>query len=617
MSAVSRSDSDVAEIDTLGIRDADFDCTEYDASTDSDQSQGQIDVSAGLQSELDTNTADVPHPPASTRLRTSTSRQPPPKDDSILTYDEEILLLRSAKIIKKLKGCTEQCKDVITIIRFCIQLQPDLEYNAKEICHTTKDCNTSLKALLVTIEPLHNNKKAAEIIVADLDILLHGLQASMNIFQTEFDLFDITPRSPGSREMMWKHTLDKFEKDYYCSMLENLDLVQRFGKEVTANFKIGVFKSPESTLLKKRLAQASGYKDLPISPTLETISDELKFSANLRPSVLQSPSRYVQSPSRSSWRGSPISQPIRVLGHRSKAIEMDADQPTTAEDPHATSNITYRPQNGNDSSGDDSDSSDRTLTSPISKVTGEVSWLWIFQADVLPGYFATPWKSLISSATCTGAISVFLKSTEEFTSESNLRYVASHAYCTEWLLLGKTTYPSYAHDADGGVVVAGAYESVIFDAFKSATAPLEILGSYEFQVDRNYYARTQTVLDSTAELMGLDSWLSICGRVPEIAKGPSRLLQSLPTLIQQIMMDFDLEFSSVDRTSRDGASRIIKTIAGSLLQYLNEQGLSKAEQLFALVALLRTAKMGLCIARGMDTAKLHDVLVHDVQVYLA
>jgi hypothetical protein len=83
------------------------------------------------------------------------------------------------------------------------------------------------------------------------------------------------------------------------------------------------------------------------------------------------------------------------------------------------------------------------------------------------------------------------------------------------------------------------------------------------------------------------------------------------------MKNFVLEFSNLDRTSNNGGLQMIQTIAQALLQTLIEENLSEAERLFANVALLRTAKVGLCVVRGPDTAKLRDVLKHDIQVYLA
>ncbi|KAI4116893.1 MAG: hypothetical protein LQ338_007642 [Usnochroma carphineum] len=546
----SGDEVDDSRADTMDDGNADFDIEKNHTHLPHNPSFHPKSPSSGQRSTSNAGTGEPKQRPDVTRRRFSVSRQRTLEHDEILTYDEEILFLHSENILKQLKNCTNQCKDTTTTIQLCFSAQPNLGHDAREICEATKECNTLLKAFLTIVEPLRDNKKIAEVVVADLGILLHGVRASLDIIERGFAHSDITLMDSGSRKTAWKHTIDSFEKKYLCSMLENLVLAHRFGTEVLSNLKLGILKSPESALLKKRLAQASGYKDLSSSP---------------------------ESPN----------------------LEL------------------YRIQNNYESAGDESNSSASSLTTWESNGTGEVSWFWISQTDVLPGYCATPWKSLFSDAVCVGAISIFLKTIEKFTNKSNFRYIASHDYCKEWLRLGRTTYPSYAHAANGGVVAAGVYEKTTIGAFESAIAPLELLRSYDFQVDRSYYPSARAVVENTAELMGLDSWLSICGRTSEIVDGSSHLLQNLPTLIQQIMMDVDLEFSSIDRASRDGGSRIIKTISGSLLQYLKEQQLSKAEQLFALVALLRTAKMALCIVRGTDTAQLHDVLVHDMQVYLA
>ncbi|KAL8898330.1 MAG: hypothetical protein Q9207_006757 [Kuettlingeria erythrocarpa] len=553
------------------------------------------------------------------RRHKSTSRQRSSRDHGFLTYDEELLFLHSDSILKKLRGCTEQCKDVITTLEFCMSFQPAFGDDAREICDCTKACNSSLKRLLMTIEPLQDNKKAVEIVVADLDVLLHGLCASLNILLSEFDLFDITPLSPDLRRNKWKHTLDAFEKRYLSPMLHNLDLAHRLAQEIHANFKIGVFKSPESAILKQHLAQASGYKDLPSSPsspTPELLLDPPSSNFQSMPSFLRSPSRFMQSPARSSPRAGRANKDKRSRYRRRGSVHTKGHtRATDAGGAHRA--VTHTPEYDHDSSVDDSSSTTITLTTSDNNITGEISWFWLCQADVLPGCFATPWKFLFSEDTCIGAISVLLQSIKDYTNKPALCYVSSHADCEDWLRRGRTTYPSYAHDANGGVVVAGVYEPLKIDAFEATIAPLQLLGSYDSQVDKAYYHSTSVVIASLAELMSLDSWLSICGRTSDIINGPSRLLQSLPTLIQRIMEDFDLEFSSVDRASKNGGSRIIKTISGSLLQFLMEQHLSKTERLFTLVALLRTVKMALCVARGSDTAKLRDVLVHDVQVYMA
>jgi hypothetical protein len=57
-------------------------------------------------------------------------------------------------------------------------------------------------------------------------------------------------------------------------------------------------------------------------------------------------------------------------------------------------------------------------------------------------------------------------------------------------------------------------------------------------------------------------------------------------------------------------------LAQLILHTLEKEMLSEGEQLFAIVAVVRAAKMALCIVHGPSTVKLRDILVHDVQVYL-
>ena len=555
--------------------------------------------------------------PKSPRRQSLLPRRITTYDEGILTYDEEVLFLNSDNILKKLKACTEECKDVITTLQFVGSQQTELESQVGKVCDCVKDCNTSLKALLMILEPLHTNKKFANVVVTDLSVLQWSLQMCLERLQHEFNLLDITLMAPAARAQTWKHTVNGFEEEFGCTMIESLTLAHNFCTEVALNFKIGTFRSPESAMAKKYLARASGYDRVaPAAPSpvqeISPLSATHDFHAS---SFLHSPSRFVRSPSRSSFSGFDVEQSPPFGRNHNRFTDSRLKQPTSANDDFRGGLIYKEPSE--QSSDDEADSSVTTLMGSSMDSTGEVNWFWLSQADVLPGFFATPWKTNFTSITCLGAISVLHKALEGYTNKSNLRYVPSHDYSKQWLHSGRTTYPSYAHNANGGVVVAGTFQSTIFDALGIAVAPLELLNSHEHQVDRNYFISTQTVIEDIAEIMGLDSWLSICGRLTEIINGSGRLLQTLPTLVQQIMTDFDLEFSTVDRASRDGGLRIIKTISGSLLQYLKEQNLSAAEQLFSLVGLLRTAKMALCVSRGTDTAKLRDVLVHDVQVYLA
>ncbi|KIX95225.1 uncharacterized protein Z520_09142 [Fonsecaea multimorphosa CBS 102226] len=249
---------------------------------------------------------------------------------------------------------------------------------------------------------------------------------------------------------------------------------------------------------------------------------------------------------------------------------------------------------------------------------GLVDWFWLSQADVLPGYCATPWQGNFSESTCFGAIMTMLVALEYYyADESTLLYVEKQAHCEEWIRQGRSTYPSYAINAMGGVVVSRKYPRVKFECLSAKIPPIELLDSYRYQVNRSgFEGSSRSVVERLGELMCLDSWLSICGRLPEIYDGGNDLLRSTPALVQKIMTDFDFEFSRLKRTPAEGGLQLIKEMAESIVHTLEKESLSEAEQLFAVVAILRTAKMALCVIYGPGTAQLRDILVNDVQVYL-
>lgn len=559
----------------------------------------------------------VPLQPNPTRQRVSSPKHRLLSDDQIMTYDEEKLFNHSASILKGLKKCTEHCKDVITTLQFCIDVQPDVDSSILEIFEVTNECNTSLKGLLLIIDPISNVRKISEIVTADLEVLLHGLQAGLKTIQHSFDHIDIVPMDPDERKTKWRETLSGYEDKHACSLLDNLTVAQRFQEEVTSNLKLGLYKSTESAMWKRRLARTSGYQDLrtvsTISP-VENIGNTGFMGQGFKRSMFLSPSRYVQSPNRSSTRESPPRQLPRRTQRRS---DSQRQKSPSMEDENMGRDLVIRGTRKRESFADDVSSSSSTLTSSETSITGEMNWFWISQIDILPGYFATPWKPLFPITTSLGAISVLLKTLERYTNTSNLLYVPDFPECKLWLQAGKTTYPSYAHNANGGVVVSGTYEPVTFNGFETTLTPIKLLGSFEAQIDPIYRPTTSSTIDSITELMYLDTWLSLSGRSREISSSPRRLLYSLPTLIQQIMQTFDLEFSSVDRASKGGGGRIVRTISNSLVLFLKEQGLRKAEQLFALVGLLRSVKVAVAVGRGVDTRGLRDVLVNDLQVWLA
>lgn len=248
---------------------------------------------------------------------------------------------------------------------------------------------------------------------------------------------------------------------------------------------------------------------------------------------------------------------------------------------------------------------------------GAIKWLWICQADVLPGYFANPWHDYFSRETCLGVIVTMLEALEYYTDHSTLTYIDALPWCRNWLHQGQTTHPSYAINAMGGVIIPGEYDLVKFECFGSPMPVIKLLGTYHQQIDPSSYEGTDAlVIERLTELMALDSWLSFCGRQPEIYDGRNNLLQSMPMLIQKLMSDYEFEFSSLDRTSADGGHQIVKELAGLIAHSLEKALLSEEEQLFTMMAMLRAAKMALCLLNGPDTAKLREIFIRDAQVYL-
>ena len=254
----------------------------------------------------------------------------------------------------------------------------------------------------------------------------------------------------------------------------------------------------------------------------------------------------------------------------------------------------------------------------ITRSKGSVDWFWICQTDVVPGYVATPWQSLFSQSTCFGAIATMLEVLRFFTDGLTLRYVDKMPHCEQWAYAGRSTHPSYAINAMGGIIISRRYPRARFGSLQASIPPIELLRSKEHQLrwTPGFGDDPHTVIERLGEIMGLDSWLSFCGRLSEVCDGKNNLLRRMPSLIQKLMTDFEYEFQTLDRTASEGGFQIIQETADMIKRELERHNLSDGEQLFTAVAVLRTAKMALYIAHGPSTAKLRDILVHDVPVYL-
>ena len=69
-------------------------------------------------------------------------------------------------------------------------------------------------------------------------------------------------------------------------------------------------------------------------------------------------------------------------------------------------------------------------------------------------------------------------------------------------------------------------------------------------------------------------------------------------------------------TATEGGLQDIQGLAANVMDFLTDEELTEAEQLYVLVALLRGVKVAQCVLAGSDTAALENILRKDVQAHL-
>ncbi|SPO02378.1 uncharacterized protein DNG_05051 [Cephalotrichum gorgonifer] len=251
----------------------------------------------------------------------------------------------------------------------------------------------------------------------------------------------------------------------------------------------------------------------------------------------------------------------------------------------------------------------------------QVDWFWLSQTDIIPGFWATPWREFeqLTPYVCIGAIATFIHALDiSFGDANGIYYRALGPPIDDTIKAmrsGVRTYPAYAYDAEGGVVCAGTYATVAHPAFAQPIPAVDLLGSYEDQVDRILSSPSHESCERRViELMRLDAWLSLVGRMPEIRDGPARLLEQTPALVARMISQYNERFH--DLMSESLRVEEYGKLGGAALLWLEDKRLSAAESLYALVAALRTAKVGQAVLTGSDTRMLITIFEKDVQVHM-
>ncbi len=258
---------------------------------------------------------------------------------------------------------------------------------------------------------------------------------------------------------------------------------------------------------------------------------------------------------------------------------------------------------------------------------GDVSWFWLSQTDIIPGFCATPWRSFsdLNPQTCIAAVAVFIEAIEQSMGGANgLRFIEFEYISWDPLLSdtirvmkrGVCTFPAYAYEADGGVVCAGTYATFSHKAFENPIPVVELLISGQHQADYTTQKSQAACESRIVELMRLDAWLSLVGRTAEISTGDGRLLTQTPALIQQMIVHFQWRFFDADLSSELERNGVYKKLGRAVVAWLRYNNLGEAEMLYAIVAALRTVKVGQAILTGPDTRMLTEIMEKDVQVHL-
>lgn len=258
---------------------------------------------------------------------------------------------------------------------------------------------------------------------------------------------------------------------------------------------------------------------------------------------------------------------------------------------------------------------------------GKITWFWLSQTDTIPGYWSTPWRSFedLNEQSCSAAIAVLIMCIVDTVGEDGNHYFPRDKYksvvpdTVAAMRKRFCTYPPYAWRCDRGRVCPGTYAAFRHAAFTAEIPRVEFFGTFQEQTSSS--ERFGNSLRATelrlVELMRLDAWLSIVGRMAEIsqdAEKPNGFLRRVPCLVADLLNLHQARIFDADQYEFSDKYEAYERLKRSFLFEARVHG--EAKMLYLLVATLRTAKVGRAVLAGPDTRMLMEILEKDVQVYL-
>jgi hypothetical protein len=238
--------------------------------------------------------------------------------------------------------------------------------------------------------------------------------------------------------------------------------------------------------------------------------------------------------------------------------------------------------------------------------------------NVFHGFWATPWLPVLGNYpetlhTWCLTQSVIIDALSRLTEITYGQYADNHR---EWLAEGKSTWPPYAINSKNGVVVGGNYQGTNFEMFSHPLPAIKLLHNEHHQHKLELEYSTTSIIERQVELTYLDSWLSLCGRLPEIDFGPAGIIESAPLRIDEVIYVLAPDLVTLHFSANVGGSQDIAKVADKLISTIENWGMGKAEQVFFYVGLLRTIKVAICILMGPSTSRVMSVLESETPVFL-
>jgi hypothetical protein len=244
--------------------------------------------------------------------------------------------------------------------------------------------------------------------------------------------------------------------------------------------------------------------------------------------------------------------------------------------------------------------------------------------DVMGGYWATPWhKPFTTSAysALPGCVTVMLEALLGFLGFEYIVYGNGSFYATATRMcrwrLGKDedscnhSYPAYARNTRGGVIASGDCVGCRITSFSSRVIPvLELAHSYDWQVDDGERDQTE-VEEQNVELTRIAAGFLRSTDWKRYSRARTVFCIRRPR-----SSNFERDVQNIDLSAREGGLQDIHGPAANVMDFLTDEELIEAGQLYVLVVLLSSVKVTQCVLLGSDTAALESILEKDVQAHL-